>query len=111
MAQLFIPPEIILSRRYAGDEIESAFKLEQFSVDSKRKSVFLPTPDSPPNQTPSDLPMKLPAAPQHSINEMKTFFGEVKFAFETKAKLCKQEEVRLRANPTVELIRKSLCGP
>lgn len=37
MAQLFIPPEIILSRRYAGDEIESGFKLEQFSVDSEKK--------------------------------------------------------------------------
>lgn len=103
MAQLFIPPEIILSRRYAGDEIESGFKLEQFSVDSEKKLFF--SPDSP-----SDAGFANEAT-SSSINEMKTFFGEVKFAFETKAKLCMQEEARLRANPTVELIRKSLCGP
>lgn len=53
--------------------------------------------------------MKLPASEKlDKRNEI--IFGGVKFAFETKAKLCKQEEARLRVNPTVELIRKLYAG-
>lgn len=84
-------------------KLKVALNLNNFPL-IRRKNFF--SPDSPS----SDAGFANEAT-SSSINEMKTFFGEVEFAFETKAKLCMQEEARLRANPTVELIRKSLCGP